>query len=194
MFMSTPQNPSDLKTLLDIGIPAIKIGSDDCSNHDMLIPVRDAAAAHKIPVIWSIGMATRAEVLDTFELFRYVDQLPMVCTSQYPCYISELRLLRGMTFSEWGFSDHTTYPSNAHLVALGAGACVFEKHFFVSTKIEDSADDLMSLKEYVKEIREAEKSLGYPNPWKLSAREKESRSKWKRFTGNKLRGEPRSGQ
>ena len=45
LFLSTPQNRSDLDLLLEIGISAIKIGSDDFSN----IPLLENYASTKIP-------------------------------------------------------------------------------------------------------------------------------------------------
>ena len=36
LFLSTPQNRSDLEMLLEIGIPAVKVGSDDLTNLPLL--------------------------------------------------------------------------------------------------------------------------------------------------------------
>src|SRR5881392_1498070 len=36
IFMSTPQNRSDLDLLLEVGVPAVKVGSDDFTNLPML--------------------------------------------------------------------------------------------------------------------------------------------------------------
>jgi N,N'-diacetyllegionaminate synthase len=54
IFFSTPQNESDLRILLDVGVPAIKVGSDDLTN---LTLIQSYADAHALPVILSTGMA-----------------------------------------------------------------------------------------------------------------------------------------
>ena len=51
-FMSTPQNLRDLELLLPLEMPAIKVGSDDFTNHTLL----KNFAAHGLPLILSTGM------------------------------------------------------------------------------------------------------------------------------------------
>ena len=48
LFMSTPQNRSDLDLLLEVGIPAIKVGSDDFTN----LPMLRSFAQEKLPLIY----------------------------------------------------------------------------------------------------------------------------------------------
>ena len=54
IFLSTPQNKSDLDFLLELGISAIKVGSDDFTN----IPLLKYYSKTKLPIIISCGMAT----------------------------------------------------------------------------------------------------------------------------------------
>ncbi len=51
-FLSTPQNRSDLELLLELGISAIKVGSDDFTN--LPLPMEDYASAG-LPLILSCG-------------------------------------------------------------------------------------------------------------------------------------------
>ena len=53
IFFSTPQNLSDLKTLIKLKVPAIKVGSDDFTN----IPLIESYLKFNIPVILSTGMS-----------------------------------------------------------------------------------------------------------------------------------------
>lgn len=132
-FMSTPQNISDLDLLLKIGIPAIKVGSDDFTN----LPLLRHYAQTGLPMLISCGMADLEEVRDTLMATNALSGAPVVlllCTSQYPTppedvNIRKLATLRA-TFPDLvlGFSDHTQ-SSIAAVLALGQGAVVFEKHF-----------------------------------------------------------------
>ncbi|MGL5271448.1 MAG: N-acetylneuraminate synthase family protein [Selenomonadaceae bacterium] len=133
MFLSTPQNYSDLEMLLDIGISAIKVGSDDFTN----IPLLEQYRSVGLPMILSCGMADLAEVytsLSTVNAFDRDDVALLLCTSEYPTppdavNLAKLRTLRG-AFPELtvGFSDHTQGYLAASM-AVAFGACVFEKHF-----------------------------------------------------------------
>ena len=49
-FMSTPQNYTDLQVLLELGISAIKVGSDDFTN----IPLIKKYSSTDLPIILSI--------------------------------------------------------------------------------------------------------------------------------------------
>ncbi|MBV0914156.1 N-acetylneuraminate synthase family protein [Anianabacter salinae] len=132
-FMSTPQNVSDLDLLLEIGIPAIKIGSDDFTN----LPLLRHYSQTGLPMLISCGMADLDEVRDSLEATHALSGAPVVlllCTSQYPTppedvNIRKLATLRA-TFPHviLGFSDHTQ-GCTAAVLALGQGAVVFEKHF-----------------------------------------------------------------
>ncbi len=90
------------------------------------------------------------------------------CTTEYPAPFSEANLLAIRTFSERfqlpvGFSDHTL-GLEAAIAAVALGACVVEKHFTLSRKMEgpDHAASLEpgELTELVKSIRNVELSLG----------------------------------
>ena len=58
IFLSTPQNESDFDFLLELGVPAIKIGSDDFTN----IPLLKYFSESKLPLLISCGMSTLDEI------------------------------------------------------------------------------------------------------------------------------------
>lgn len=133
LFMSTPQNLSDLELLLDIGIPAIKVGSDDFTNIPLLKQYQQA----QLPLLLSTGMADFGEVHEALQAVGADQGHPTVlflCTSQYPTPPSDVNLKKLDTLAKafpsviLGFSDHTQ-GSLASSLAVAKGARVFEKHF-----------------------------------------------------------------
>ncbi len=133
MFLSTPQNVGDLDILLELGLPAIKVGSDDFNN----LPLLRAYAKHGLPLILSCGMADMEEVARSLETVANAGNPPvvlLVCTSQYPTPPADANLLRLRTLRQafpslvLGFSDHTEGYAAAS-IAAALGASVFEKHF-----------------------------------------------------------------
>lgn len=181
-FLSTPQNPSDLDLLLKVGVPAVKIGSDDLTNEAML----QHAAKADVPLILSCGMSDLAEVyaaLDITGAFDGSEVAMLVCTSQYPTRIRDANLRRitalRSAFPEVpiGFSDHTA-GTLAAAVAVALGACIFEKHMTLSRDMpgpdhEFSADP-PTLMRWVQGIRNAHAALGSglvrPNPEERKAK------------------------
>tara|TARA_Y100000748_G_scaffold272227_1_gene246034 strand:- start:4119 stop:5195 length:1077 start_codon:yes stop_codon:yes gene_type:complete len=132
-FMSTPQNYSDLELLLELGIDAIKVGSDDLTN----LPLLKKFSNTKLPIILSSGMSTLEEVSAALDTVGFHDGYPtilLVTTSQYPTPPEDVNLLKFHTLSRHfpelilGFSDHTI-DSTASSIACGFGARFFEKHF-----------------------------------------------------------------
>lgn len=182
VFLSTPQNRSDLDILLEIGITAIKVGSDDFTN----LPLLKSYAKTGLPMLVSCGMADFAEVYQALETIGSLDEYPTVlflCTSQYPTPAEDVNLNKLKTLSSafpdliLGFSDHTQ-GTLAASVAVGLGARVFEKHFTLDNNLLGpdhwfSADPI-ELKEWVNSIKTAYKMLGN-NIIRPTAAEKEMR-------------------
>lgn len=105
MFLSTPQNYSDLELLLDIGISAIKIGSDDFINIPLLIKFSKV----QLPLILSCGMADLAEIYTSLDTVGALNGNPtalLLCTSQYPTPAENVNLLKLKTLSN-AFHDIT---------------------------------------------------------------------------------------
>ncbi len=136
IFLSTPQNLTDLQLLNEIGIPAIKVGSDDLTN----IPLIRSYAHFNKPIILSSGMSDIKEIYSALEAagwFLGKDVSVLICTSLYPTYakdagISRVRtLINAFPGLRVGFSDHTIGNTSA-IMALALGARIFEKHFTIS--------------------------------------------------------------
>jgi sialic acid synthase SpsE len=168
LFLSTPQNRSDLDLLLEIGIPAIKVGSDDFIN----LPLLKDYAKTGLPMIISSGMSDLAEVYQALEAIGALAGYPtilMVCTSQYPTPAADVNLLKLKTLSYafpmviMGFSDHTQgYLASSLAVALGAA--VLEKHFTLSHSLPGPdhwfSEEPEDLKKWVSSVKESFIMLG----------------------------------
>lgn len=168
LFMSTPETPNDLDILLRVGIPAIKIGSDNLTNLPMLrYCARDDV---NLPILLSCGMGSAEELKKAVDIIIAITiaYIPMVCTSEYPCPSESVNLLRVSkmikTFGNpVGFSDHTI-GSLAACLALAAGASVFETHFTLDNNLpgpEHSwAKNPTELSQWVTDIRTAHTMMG----------------------------------
>lgn len=170
MFLSTPQNVSDLELLLEIGVPALKVGSDDFTN----LPLLRRYAAEKLPLIISCGMADLGEVYDALEATGAMTGNPvllMLCTSQYPTPPQDANLLKLRTLAgafpglHLGFSDHTQ-GSYAAVASCALGATAFEKHFTLDRNLPGPdhwfSEDPVSAAEWVRAIRTTHQLLGNP--------------------------------
>tara|TARA_B100001105_G_scaffold53161_1_gene40263 strand:- start:30 stop:1070 length:1041 start_codon:yes stop_codon:yes gene_type:complete len=139
IFLSTPQNKSDLDFLLELGISAIKVGSDDFTN----IPLLKYYSKTKLPIIISCGMATLKEIEETLTTIGTLDGYPtalLLTTSEYPTPPQNVNLQKLRTLSEkfpgipLGYSDHTQ-GNLASSIAISFGACIFEKHFTLDNSL-----------------------------------------------------------
>ncbi len=181
-FFSTPQNISDLRLLLPLSPPFIKVGSDDFTN----LPLLRAYSASNIPLILSCGMSDISEVHNALEATGWYegnDVSVLVCTSLYPTPSECVNIRRITTllsaFSglKVGFSDHTI-GSNAAVMAVSLGACIFEKHFTLSNDLpgpdHSFSENPESLKSWISDINTAFSMLGSglikPDPEELSNR------------------------
>ena len=138
-FLSTPQNKSDLDFLLELGISAIKVGSDDFTN----IPLLKYYSKTKLPIIVSCGMATLEEIEETLTAIGTLDGYPtalLLTTSEYPTPPQNVNLRKLKTLSKkfpgipLGYSDHTQ-GNLASSIAISFGACIFEKHFTLDNSL-----------------------------------------------------------
>jgi N,N'-diacetyllegionaminate synthase len=170
VFLSTPQNPTDLELLLEVGVPAVKVGSDDFTH----LPLLRTYAATGLPLMLSCGMADLAEVYRSLETVGALDGYPAVlllCTSQYPTPPADVNLAKLSTLRTafpnltLGFSDHTQ-GSLAATMAVAFGAAVFEKHFTLNRELPGPdhwfSETLESLADWANAIRSAHLCLGDP--------------------------------
>jgi len=168
LFLSTPQNRSDLDLLLELGLSAIKVGSDDFTN----LPLLEDYATTKLPMIVSCGMSDLAEVyqaLDVIGTFEGYPTILLLCTSQYPTPPEDVNLLKLKTLANafpdlvLGFSDHTK-GSLASSLAVGFGAVFFEKHFTLDNNLTGPdhwfSENPESLKAWVESIHQSYKMMG----------------------------------
>lgn len=168
IFFSTPQNRSDLDVLLEAGVPAIKVGSDDFTN----LPLIRSYAQTGIPLILSCGMSTMDEVRTSLEVTGALKGNPvalLLCTSQYPTPPTDVHLRKLATLRAafpnlpLGFSDHTEGPLAASL-ALALGARIFEKHFTLSHDLPGPdhwfSENPQTLRAWIESIRTAYVMLG----------------------------------
>ena len=168
IFLSTPQNISDLDLLLELGIKAIKVGSDDLTN----TPLLKSYAKTGLPIMLSTGMANLAEIytaLEAVQTYKNHPVLLMLCTSQYPTPPNDVNIRKLYTLTkafpnvDMGFSDHTQ-GSTAAVLALAFGAVVFEKHFTLDNSLPGPdhwfSEDINSANIWIKAIREAKCMMG----------------------------------
>lgn len=145
----------------------LKVASRDLTN----LPLLQAMAETKIPIILSTGMAGKKELDDALEVItRYHDEISILhCVSQYPTHPDNLNLKTITYLREHyghyhiGFSDHTIGIS-APSVAVGMGAEIIEKHITIDRHMKGT-DQPGSLgpdgvNRMVRDIRMVERWLG----------------------------------
>jgi len=170
LFLSTPQNRSDLDLLLTLDLKAIKVGSDDFTN----LPLLESYSTTKLPMKVSCGMSDLAEVHEALETIGTLNGYPtilLLCTSQYPTSPEDVNLLKLKTLASTfpdlvlGFSDHTK-GSLASSLAVGFGAVFFEKHFTLDNNLAGPdhwfSENPESLKDWVNAINQSHLMMGNP--------------------------------
>lgn len=167
-FFSTPQNKGDLEMLIKIGIPAIKIGSDDFTNLPLIREYKKTG----LPIILSCGMSDLSEVNNALKAADWFENYPvalLLCTSQYPTPPEDINILKLSTLQNsfhgllTGFSDHSEGFLAASL-AVCRGAKIFEKHFTLDKNFEGPdhwfSEDPIGLSKWVESIHTANLMLG----------------------------------
>jgi len=145
-------------------VDAFKVASPDLINR----PLLDALGSTKRPLIVSTGAASLEEVGRTASWLAHADVAFLQCISAYPtpvelASIGALREIERLTNRVIGYSDHTTETITG-AVAVGAGACILEKHLTYDTAARgpDHAASLnpASFAEYVRFAKIAHSMLG----------------------------------
>jgi len=168
IFLSTPQNYSDLKILLKVGMSAIKIGSDDLTN----LPLIKKYSKTKLPIILSTGMSYESEINESLKelgTFKGYPTILLACTSLYPTKENEVNLLKIKRLKKKfpkaivGFSDHTQ-GFLASSLAVTLGAKYLEKHFTLNKNYPGPdhwfSEDPEELANWVKSINNSYLMLG----------------------------------
>ena len=117
----------------------LKVASRDLTN----LPLLEAMAETRIPIILSTGMAGKKELDDALAtITKYQDDISILhCVSQYPTTPDNLNLQtisylkKNYPQYKIGFSDHTIGIS-APIVALGLGAEIIEKHITIDRRMK----------------------------------------------------------
>lgn len=117
----------------------LKVASRDLTN----LPLLEAMAETRIPMILSTGMAGKKELDDALEVItKYHSDIAILhCVSQYPTAPDNLNLKTISYLKKHygqykiGFSDHTIGIS-APIVALGLGAEIIEKHITIDRRMK----------------------------------------------------------
>ena len=131
-FISTPFSRAAVYRLIDMKVPAFKIGSGECNNY----PLIDLIARQRKPVILSTGMNSISNVSIAVEILEKYD-VPYVLlhtTNLYPTPHHLVRLGGMLELKEnfpkalIGLSDHTV-DNYACFAATALGATVLERHF-----------------------------------------------------------------
>ncbi len=145
----------------------LKVASRDLTN----LPLLEALAETRIPIILSTGMAGRKELDDALEVItRQHDDISILhCVSQYPTHPDNLNLNTIPYLKEHygqykiGFSDHTIGIS-APVVAVALGAEIIEKHITIDRRMKgtDQAGALGpdGVNRMVRDIRMVEHWMG----------------------------------
>jgi N-acetylneuraminate synthase len=170
-FLCTPWDRSSVEFLVGLDVPALKIGSPDLTNFDLL----ECAASAGRPLIVSTGMSTEQEIQRTIAFLKQtgVPTVLLHCVSAYPPSVEELNLRFMHVLREWsgwpvGFSSHDTGLTSS-LGAVALGACVLERHITMDRSMR-GPDHAASLEpdqfaQQVAQVREVEKALGSPHRW-----------------------------
>lgn len=169
IFFSTPQNVSDMEGLMGIGVPALKIGSDDLTN----LPLLRSCAKQGLPIIISTGMSYLSEIEDAVDIIKkYNNKLAILhCVSSYPASHEEINLNRITTLKSRfpsaiiGFSDHSI-GITACIGAVALGAKIIEKHFTLNKNVKGPdhafSMDPRELAVLAREVRYIEEAMGSP--------------------------------
>lgn len=136
-LFSTPFDETAVELLESLEAPAYKVASFEATD----LPLIDAIAKKKKPIILSTGMANLEEISEAVEVIKMAgckDLVILHCISGYPTPIEEANLktisdLRKRFNVLVGLSDHTL-GLTASLTSIPLGAVFIEKHFTHSRK------------------------------------------------------------
>ena len=173
-FLSSPFDVLSAEFLGSLGMSRMKIPSGEAVNPFLL----RAAAATKLPLIVSTGMATLEEVRRSLKFLELQGSGPvtvMHCTTQYPAHPQFCNLRAMVTMAcefglPVGYSDHTP-GIEISLAAVALGASVIEKHFTIDRKLpgpdQSASLEPHEFKELVNGIRNINLAIGdgEKRPW-----------------------------
>ncbi len=204
-FLASPFDMESLSLLLELGVPAIKIGSQELTD----LPLLEGIARARVPALLSTGAATLGEIkeaLGSLQSHKLRDIGLLHCVSAYPAPYEHSNLRAIATLESRfalpvGFSDHSP---GLHIgaSAVAAGALLLEKHFTLDRSLS-GPDQALSLEpselhSFVTMVRQVEAALGdgikKPQPSEIEVRDAARKSlvttravsKGERFTADML--------
>ncbi len=168
LYLCTPYDHRSIDRLDALDVAAFKVASTDTTN----VPLLRYLAGKGRPVILSTGMCSLADVelaVDTLRRGGLENHIVLLqCTAEYPAPLDEINLRAMRTLEQAflcpaGFSDHTRGIEAASW-AVALGACMVEKHFTLSRRME-GPDHRASLEpaemaRLVQTVRRVEAALG----------------------------------
>lgn len=171
IFACTYDIPS-AQLAIDLKVDGIKLNSSDLSNPDLLRIVAES----QIPFTLGTGASTIEEIDQAVQTSKQYggDQIIIMHGVQnFPtaidnAHINKIKLLHRHFGLPVGYQDHTDasnpFSRMIDLLAIGAGACVIEKHITVDRSKKgtdyEAALEPKEFKEFVKLIRTAEAAMG----------------------------------
>ena len=132
IFISTPFSRAAVDRLVDLNVPAFKIGSGECNNY----PLIEYICKFNKPIILSTGMNNMQNVKKAVKIIRdhKLDFALLHTTNLYPTPFHLVRL-GGMQelMNEFndipiGLSDHTLNNLSSY-AAISLGASIIERHY-----------------------------------------------------------------
>lgn len=166
-FLSTPFDIESIYFLQTLDCSLWKVPSGEITNYPYLVEI----ARTGMPVILSTGMCTMDDVRNALDVLEENGAGPVTllhCTTEYPAAYNDVNLRAMLSLKKEfgrkvGYSDHTK-GIEVPIAAAAMGACIIEKHFTLSRKM-DGPDHKASLephelKEMIKAIRNIELAMG----------------------------------
>jgi N,N'-diacetyllegionaminate synthase len=166
-FHSTPTSNKGVDDLVDLGVEAIKNGSDFLGDIEL---IKYMARTNKL-VVLSTGMSTLGDIYNAVTAYKDAGGENLIllhCTSNYPTKFTDINIKKiGSISSAFGlpvgFSDHSI-GSLAAILAVHEGACWIEKHFTSDKNLigpdHSFSCDGEEFDLYVKDIRNARLAIG----------------------------------
>lgn len=190
-FVETLCAPSCLDMLKLFTPDKLKVASRDLTN----LPLLEAMAETKIPIIISTGMAGKKQLNDALDaISKYHSDISILhCLSQYPSEYTELNL-NSIKFLKENYGNYTIGYSDHSIgifiptCAVAMGADIIEKHITIDRNMKGS-DQKGSLgpdgvRRMVRDIRLLEFSRGKEDLF-ISEKVKSSRFKLERSIASK---------
>ncbi len=166
-FCSTPFSKEEVKLLMKLDVPFLKVASMDINNLELLKYI----AKQGKPIVLSSGMATLGEIEQAIKTIEEQnnDQIVILhCISIYPpkykdINLNNIKMLQQAFDYPIGFSDHSMGVF-IPLASVALGCCLIEKHFTIDKDLpgwdhEISADP-SELKIICEESKNITKALG----------------------------------